>query len=189
MPEQAALRPAVFLDRDGTVAEDVGYLNHLSRFRMFPFVAAAVHRLNEAGLPVVVITNQSGVGRGYFPESLVHEVHEQMTQQLGSCGARIDAIYYCPHISADNCSCRKPKTGMLDRAALEHCLDLHRSYVVGDRYGDVQLASNVGASGILVRTGYGEGELAWHAAKWPAQPDFVAQDLADAANWILRQIP
>jgi D-glycero-D-manno-heptose 1,7-bisphosphate phosphatase len=187
VPEQSPLRPAVFLDRDGTIAEEVGYLNHASRFRMFPFVAAAIHRLNEARLPVIVVTNQSGVGRGYFPESLVRTVNELMTQQLAESDARIDAIYYCPHISADNCSCRKPKTGMLDRAAQEHALDLQRSFVVGDRYGDLELAQSVRARSILVRTGYGEGELAWHAAHWPVQPDFVAEDLAQAADWILRQ--
>ncbi len=187
MPEQSPLRPAVFLDRDGTIAEEVGYLNHASRFRMFLFVAAAIHRLNEAGLPVIVVTNQSGVGRGYFPESLVHTVNELMTQQLAEKGAAIDAIYYCPHISAKNCSCRKPRTGMLDCAALEHALDLRRSFVVGDRYSDMELARNAGARSVLVRTGYGEGELTWHAAKWPKQPDFVAEDLTQAADWILRQ--
>jgi D-glycero-D-manno-heptose 1,7-bisphosphate phosphatase len=187
LPEQLALRPAVFLDRDGTIAEEVGYLNHVSRFRMFPFVAAAIHRLNEAGLPVIVVTNQSGVGRGYFPESLVLAVNKLMTQQLAEGAAKIDAIYYCPHTSAENCNCRKPKTGMPERAAREHVLDLPRSFVVGDRYGDMELARNARARSILVRTGYGEGELAWHSAKWPAQPDFVAEDLAQAADWILRQ--
>jgi D-glycero-D-manno-heptose 1,7-bisphosphate phosphatase len=187
VPEQAAKRPAVFLDRDGTIAEEVGYLNHASRFRMFPFVAGAIRRLNEAGLPIVVVTNQSGVGRGYFPESLVCTVNELMTQQLTEAGARIDAVYYCPHTSADHCECRKPKTGMLERAALEHTLDLQHSFVVGDRHGDMELARNVRARAILVRTGYGEGELAWHAAKWPLPPDFVAEDLSHAADWILRQ--
>ncbi len=187
MPERSPLHPAVFLDRDGTIAEEVGYLNHASRFRMFPFAVAAIQRLNEAGLPVIVVTNQSGVGRGYFPESLVHTVNELMTQQLAKGGAKIDAIYYCPHSSAEKCNCRKPKTGMLDRAAREHALDLQRSFVVGDRYGDMELARNVRARGVLVRTGYGEGELAWHAAKWPLQPDYVAEDLAQAADWILRQ--
>ena len=187
MFERSQLRPAVFLDRDGTIAEEVGYLNHASRFRMFPSVAGAVQRLNEAGYPVVVVTNQSGIGRGYFPESLVHEVNQLMTQQLSKSGAKIDAIYYCPHTSADNCNCRKPRTGMLERAAREHGLDLQRSFVVGDRYGDIELARNVRARGILVRTGYGEGELAWHAAKWPTPLDFVAQDLAEATDWILRQ--
>ena len=187
MPDQSLLRPAVFLDRDGTIAEEVGYLNHASRFRMFPFVAAAIQRLNKAGWPVIVVTNQSGVGRGYFPESLVHTVNELMAEQLAEAGAKIDAIYYCPHISAENCSCRKPRTGMLERAAQDHPLDLLRSFVVGDRYGDIELARNARARSILVRTGYGEGELAWHAAKWPVQPDFVAEDLSQAADWILRQ--
>jgi D-glycero-D-manno-heptose 1,7-bisphosphate phosphatase len=187
VPELRALRPAVFLDRDGTIAEEVGYLNHTSRFRVFPFVAEAIRRLNEAGFPVVVVSNQSGVGRGYFPESLVQTVNELMKAQLAASGARIDAIYYCPHTSADNCDCRKPKAGMLERAAREHSLDLPRSFVVGDRYGDIELARHARARGILVRTGYGEGELAWHSAKWPSQPDFVAEDLSNAADWILRQ--
>jgi D-glycero-D-manno-heptose 1,7-bisphosphate phosphatase len=187
VPDSRAPRPAVFLDRDGTIAEEVGYLNHASRFRMFPFVAAAIRRLNEAGLPVVVVTNQSGVGRGYFPESLVRSVNEMMKKELAADGALIDAVYYCPHTSPDLCDCRKPKPGMLERAANEHLLDLAGSFVVGDRYGDVELARNVRARSILVRTGYGEGELAWHSADWPAQPDFVAEDLSKAADWILRQ--
>ena len=181
------MRPAVFLDRDGTIAEEVGYLNHISRFRMFPFAADAIRRLNEASLPVMVVTNQSGVGRGYFPEALVDEVHELMTKQLTAAGARLDAIYYCPHTSDEDCESRKPKPGMLERAAREHALDLKRSFVVGDRSADIELARNAGARGILVRTGYGEGELAWHVPKWIKQPDYVAQTLTEAADWILRQ--
>jgi D-glycero-D-manno-heptose 1,7-bisphosphate phosphatase len=185
--EQTVRRPAVFLDRDGTISEEVGYLNHASRFHMFPFVAGAIRQLNKADLPVVVVTNQSGAGRGYFPESLVSFVNDLMVRQLAEAGARIDAVYYCPHTSEDHCDCRKPRTGMLQRAALEHALDLKHSFVVGDRYGDVELARNAGSRAILVRTGYGEGELAWHAAKWPLQPDFVAENLSHAADWILRQ--
>jgi D-glycero-D-manno-heptose 1,7-bisphosphate phosphatase len=187
LAEAASLRPAVFLDRDGTIAEEVGYLNHVSRFRMFPFAAPAIRRLNEAKYPAIVITNQSGVGRGYFPDSLVHAVHELMTKQLAREGAHIDALYYCPHKGDDACACRKPKPGMLERAAREHNLDLRRSFVVGDRYGDIQLAHRVGARAIMVRTGYGEGEIQWHAAQWPAPPDFIADNLAEAADWILRQ--
>ena len=176
----------MFLDRDGTIAEEVGYLNHLSRFRIFPFAAPAIRRLNSAGLLVIVVTNQSGVNRGYFPDSLVHAVHERMTQQLAAAGARLDAIYYCPHTSSDGCECRKPKPGLLQRAAREHSLDLSNSFVVGDRYGDVELGQRAGASGVLVRTGYGEGELAWNSAKWEVPPDFIADDLVAAADWILR---
>jgi D-glycero-D-manno-heptose 1,7-bisphosphate phosphatase len=181
------LRPAAFLDRDGTVAEEVGYLNHLSRFRLLGGAGAAIRRLNEASIPVVVITNQSGVGRGYFPESLVSQVHARMADELKRDGARLDGVYYCPHVSRDACPCRKPKTGMLDAAARDLGLALGRSFVVGDRHGDVQLAERAGARSILVRTGYGEGELAWHAKDWPRQPDFVAADLAEAVEWILKE--
>ncbi|HEY6944972.1 MAG TPA: HAD family hydrolase [Candidatus Acidoferrum sp.] len=187
MSEQSRLRAAVFVDRDGTLCEEVGYLNHVSRFRMFPFVVPALRRLNEAGYPVIVVSNQSGVARGYFPESLLHEVTELMKQQVSEEGAKIDAVYYCQHASSENCFCRKPKIGMLECAARDHAIDLQRSFVVGDRYIDVELARNAHARGILVRSGYGEGELAWHAREWSAPPDFVAKDFAQAVDWILRQ--
>jgi D-glycero-D-manno-heptose 1,7-bisphosphate phosphatase len=161
-------------------------LNHASRLRILPRVADSIRRLNETGMPVIVVTNQSGVGRGYFPESLVHSVHELMTQQLAIAGAHLDAIYYCPHTPADGCDCRKPKIGMLECAAREHAIDLRQSFVVGDRHGDIELARRAGARAILVRTGYGEGEYLWNFAKWEFQPDFVAADVADAVHWILR---
>lgn len=154
---------------------------------MFPSAARAIHRLNAAKLPVIVITNQSGVARGYFPESLIMAVHELMTTQLAKEGAHVDALYYCPHKEDDACACRKPKPGMLERAAREHRLDLRRSFVVGDRYGDIELAHGTGARAILVRTGYGAGEMQGHSVKWPAPPDYVAENLAEAADWILRQ--
>ena len=154
---------------------------------MLSGAGAAIRKLNEADLPVVVVTNQSGVARGYFPESLVKEVHERMVSELAAEGARVDGVYYCPHAGADECECRKPKTGMLEQAAKEFHLDLKKSFVVGDRRGDVELAHRSGSKSILVRTGFGEGELAWHAAKWPLQPDFVAKDLMEGVEWILRQ--
>jgi D-glycero-D-manno-heptose 1,7-bisphosphate phosphatase len=181
-------RPAVFLDRDGTISEDVGYLNHVSQFRMFPFAAGAIRRLNDANLPVIVVTNQSGVGRGFFAESTVHTVHEEMTQQLAAAGAHLTAIYYCPHTSEDECECRKPKPGMIRQAAREHGVDLARSFVVGDRYGDVELAQASGGRGVLVRTGYGAEDLRVNGAGWARQPDFVADDLSDAVEWILKSV-
>jgi D-glycero-D-manno-heptose 1,7-bisphosphate phosphatase len=153
---------------------------------MFPFAAAAIRRLNDAQLPVIVVTNQSGVGRGFFPESMVHTVHELMTQQLTAAGAHLTAIYYCPHTSDDDCDCRKPKPGLLQRAVCEHAIDLPRSFVVGDRYGDIELAHGTGSRGILVRTGYGAEDLRENGAAWPKQPDFVADNLAAAVDWILR---
>jgi D-glycero-D-manno-heptose 1,7-bisphosphate phosphatase len=183
----SAKKPAVFIDRDGTINEEVGYLNHISRLRIFPFVPAAIRKLNHRGLAVIVVTNQSGVARGYFPEALVREVNEAVIQQLSSAGARLDGVYYCPHAAADGCACRKPGPGMIEQAAAEHGLDLQRSFVVGDRYADVELAHNVGARSILVRTGYGEGELQLHAAGWKLKPEFIATDFAQAVDWILEQ--
>jgi D-glycero-D-manno-heptose 1,7-bisphosphate phosphatase len=181
------LRPAVFLDRDGTISEEVGYLNDVRSFRMFPYTAAAIRRLNDADLPVIVVTNQSGVAHGFFPESMVETVHDVMTRQLADAGAHLNAIYYCPHALEDDCDCRKPKPGLLQRAVREHAVDLRRSFVVGDRYGDIELAHGSGGRGILVRTGYGEEDLRQNGAAWPRQPDHVANDLAAAVDWILRQ--
>jgi D-glycero-D-manno-heptose 1,7-bisphosphate phosphatase len=153
---------------------------------MFPFAAGAIRRLNDAHLPVIVVTNQSGVSRGMFAESMVHKVHDLMTQQLTAAAAHLTAIYYCPHTSDDACDCRKPKPGLLQRAAREHAIDLQRSFVVGDRYGDVELAHATDARGILVRTGYGAEDLRENSSAWPRQPDFIADHLAAAVDWILR---
>jgi D-glycero-D-manno-heptose 1,7-bisphosphate phosphatase len=187
LPDATSATPAVFLDRDGTICEEVGYLSDTSCFRIFPFAAAAIRRLNQAKVPVIVVTNQSGVGRGYFPESLVQTVHDLMEVELAGAGARLDGIYFCPHTADDECECRKPKPGMLERAAREHALDLRRSFVVGDRYGDIELAHRTGARGILVRSGYGATELASQAANWPAPPDLVTDNVEGAIDWILRQ--
>lgn len=176
------------MDRDGTITEEVGYLNHLSRFRILSGAAGAIRKLNGSDIPVIVVTNQSGVGRGYFPESLVRDTHKQMIAELGAAGARVDGIYYCPHISSDECACRKPKTGMLERAAADLRLDIQKSFIVGDRGSDIELARRAGSRSILVRTGYGQGELAWQAERWAMQPEFVARDLAEAVEWILKEM-
>jgi len=165
----------------------VGYLNHAARFRLFPFAASAIRRLNEAGLAVVVLTNQSGVARGYFPESLVQEVHERMISALAKEGAHLDAVYYCPHISADDCECRKPKLGMIHKAERDLGVQASGSYVVGDRYGDMELAFRADAHSIFVRTGYGLGDWTWHHEEWPRQPECVVEDLPAAVDWILGQ--
>ena len=148
---------AVFLDRDGTVNEEMGYINHLSRFVLLPGTAAAVRRLNEAGLKVVVVTNQSGAARGYFPLSLVEEVHAYLRDLLAQEGAHLDAIYTCLHGPQDGCGCRKPQPGLILQAAAELNLDLGSSYLVGDRYKDLQTGAKAGVKGILVLTGYGRG--------------------------------
>ena len=181
------LRPAVFLDRDGTISEETGYVNHIDRFEIFPFAAAAIRRLNDARIPVIVITNQSGVARGFFPEELVRRVNEKMITQLAQGGARIDAIYYCPHIREDHCACRKPLPGMLEQAALEHDLDLAGSFLVSDRFVDLDMGAKIGCRTTLVRTGYGRGEFEWNRARWPNLPDRVVEDLTQAVDWILEE--
>ena len=191
------MRSAVFLDRDGTINEQMGYINHISRFHLLPGAAAAIRRLNEAGMPVVVVSNQSGVGRGYYPESLVGEVHGLMRELLSREGARVDAIYYCPHHPEASdpryrikCLCRKPQTGLLQQAAHDMDLDLAASFVVGDRWSDLKTAVNCNATPVLVLTGYGRGDLQYVGAGQKVQPAHVAEDLATAVEWILeRQTP
>ncbi|HXN21522.1 MAG TPA: HAD family hydrolase [Candidatus Dormibacteraeota bacterium] len=180
------MRPAVFLDRDGTLCEEMGYLNHLSRLRMFPYAAEAVRLINDKNVPVIIVTNQSGVARGIFPESLLREVHDSINAELARAGAGVEGIYYCAHRSEDNCNCRKPRPGLLETAAREHQLDLTRSFVVGDRYADIEMAHRSGARAILVLTGYGRGEYEYHGTRWPRQPEFVAEDLMQAAGWIIK---
>ncbi len=180
-------RRAVFLDRDGTISEEMGYLNHLTRFHLFAFAAAAIKRLNDAGWPVIVVTNQSGCSRGFFPEEMIHRVHDKLTTDLAAGGARVDAIYYCPHQKLDNCNCRKPLLGMLERAASEHRLELTGSWIVSDRNDDLRMAEAIGGRSVLVLTGYGRGDYEWNRSQWPRQPDFVAENLEVAVDTILSQ--
>ena len=188
--DAGAARPAVFLDRDGTLIEDVGYLDSLSRILLYPWTIDAIRALNRAGLPLVVVTNQSGVARKYFAEAFVHETHRALDARLAVGGARIDAYYYCPHHPdgklpeyALACDCRKPGPGLIDRAAREHHLDPTRSFVVGDKWGEVGLAHAVGARAVLVRTG--TGAIAEQRPRPGITADAVVDNLAAAASWIL----
>ena len=185
-------RPAVFLDRDGTINEQMGYINHISRFHLLPGVGRAIARLNRVGLPVIVASNQSGLARGYFPASLLEAVHEKMHRLLAEDAAHVDGIYLCPHHPEAkqeayrlDCNCRKPKTGLLEQAAREMNLDLKRSYVVGDRWSDLRCGARVGATKILVLTGYGRGDACYIGPEQDVQPDFIAEDLSCAVEWIL----
>lgn len=190
------LRPAVFIDRDGTLAHEVGYVNDVSRFRLFPWSIEAVRLINRSGYLAVMVTNQAGVARGYFPEPAVREVHERLQAALADGAARLDGIYYCPHHPdagqppyRQDCDCRKPRPGLLERAAGDLGIDLARSWVVGDRQGDLQVAWAVGARAAMVKTGYGRGELRHHAPSWTRQPDLVAEHLLEAASLIVDAQP
>jgi D-glycero-D-manno-heptose 1,7-bisphosphate phosphatase len=186
------LKPAVFLDRDGTLAFEVGYINHLSRFKLYPFAVDAVRLVNRAGFLAVVVTNQAGVARGYFPESMIQVVHAHLLAAIESGGARLDGIYYCPHHPTageppyrQDCDCRKPRPGLVQRAAAELGIDLARSWVVGDRPGDLELAWKVGARGALVKTGYGRGELTFNRSSFEREPDLVAENALEAVTRIV----
>lgn len=185
-------RRAVFMDRDGTISEEVGYVNHLSRYRLLPRSLEAIRRINRAGFLAIVVTNQSGVARGYFREALVHDVHALLRRWVEEAGARLDAIYYCPHHPHEgappfraDCDCRKPRPGMLLRAAREHDLDLPRSYFVGDGWVDMEAAAAAGVPGVHVLTGYGRGLVEYQPERFRTRPAHTAPDLLEAVEWIL----
>ena len=192
-PRSSAFERAVFLDRDGTIIEEVGYLDRPERVELFPWTIDAVRVLNRAGLAVVLVSNQSGVARGFFTEAVVDAVHQRMADLLNEGGARIDAYYYCPHHPdgkvpqyAQPCDCRKPGRGLVDRAVQELGIDPAKSFVVGDRWLDVALGRAVGAQSVLVRTGYGASEEDRRPADLAA--DAVVDNLIAATSWILGRL-
>ncbi len=184
-------RPAVFFDRDGTLIEEVGYLDSIDRIVLFPWTIEALRVLGRAGFRLFVITNQAGIARGYFDEAFVESVHSHLGDRFAASGTPVDAFYYCPHHPEATrpayravCHCRKPGPGMIEKAAAEFNIDLARSFVVGDRWLDVGAAQAAGARGILVRTGYGA-----HESRHPedgVQPAAVVDHVFAAASWILR---
>jgi D-glycero-D-manno-heptose 1,7-bisphosphate phosphatase len=182
---------AVFLDRDGTLVEEAGYLDRLERLVFFPYSIDAVRLLNRGGFAVVIVTNQAGIARGIFKEAFVVEAHRHITERLAAGGARVDGFYYCPHhpeasVEAyrQDCDCRKPRSGMFTRAAAELGISLEQSFVVGDRWHDLEAGQRVGARGVLVRTGYGRTEEA--SPKPTVTPAAVSDNVIQAASWILR---
>jgi D-glycero-D-manno-heptose 1,7-bisphosphate phosphatase len=180
------------MDRDGTISEEVGYVNHPSRYRVFPYSAEAVRLLNEAGWLAILVTNQAGVARGYFTEDVIGAVHAVLKEELERQGARLDAIYYCAHHPTVGeapyrfaCDCRKPRPGLIEQAAREFEIDLAESWMVGDRYSDVELARNAHLRSAFVLSGYGRGEWEYQRAAWPHEPDMVAEDLLAAVRKIV----
>jgi D-glycero-D-manno-heptose 1,7-bisphosphate phosphatase len=190
---------AVFLDRDGTINEEAGYIGQTDVIRLIPGAAEAIRRINESGLKAVVVTNQSGVARGLFNEACVERVHTRLRGMLQAEGALIDAFYFCPHHPTEgkdqyrqDCDCRKPAPGLLLRAAAELHIDPARSYMVGDTLQDIEAGARAGVSGILVRTGHGEKSAATLAAAGSVSQDgvtirpmYIAADLQEAVAWIM----
>lgn len=187
-------KPAVFIDRDGTINEQLGYINHLSRFVILPGVSEAVRLLNKNNWWAIIVSNQGGVARGYYPIELVEEIHAFLKSSLKEQGATIDGIFFCPHHPAgilpeysSECDCRKPETGLIDRAREVFDIDMSSSYVVGDRHVDIELASRLNLKGVLVKTGYGLGEIEYIIPEKRLKPHHVAEDLLDAVKWILNE--
>lgn len=187
-------RPAVFIDRDGTVNEQMGYINHISRFVLLPGAEEAIKLLNSHQYLVVVVSNQSGVARGYFPIELVDEVHAHMRVLLEKEGAFVDGIFFCPHYPRGvvpeysiECDCRKPKTGLIEKACEAFDVDMANSYVIGDRYSDIELALRLNLEGILVATGYGLGDVDYVFPRLSFKPAHIAKDLLHAARWIIER--
>jgi len=186
------VKPAVFIDRDGTINEQMGYVNHPSRFILLPRVAEAIRLLNENGYLVFVVTNQSGVARGYFPIELVYEIHRRMEDSLLQKGAKIDGIFFCPHYPsgvinryAITCKCRKPNTGLIDMARKKFAIDITNSWVIGDTVSDIEMAKRAGIKSILVKTGYGLGEIEYVLPTKGITPNHIADGLFDAVCFIL----
>jgi D-glycero-D-manno-heptose 1,7-bisphosphate phosphatase len=187
-------RRAIFFDRDGTLCAEVGYVNHPSRLALLPRTAETIRRVNDLGWAEVVATNQAGAARGYFPPHVLFETHHRLRLLLAEEGARLDGLYACTHHPElgppglrGRCSCRKPRPGLLLRAARELDLDLSRSYMVGDSFRDVGAGRAAGvAATVLLRTGYGRGEILWKGATLAEWPDHVADDLPSAVEWIVK---
>lgn len=170
---------AVILDRDGTIVEDTGYVHKAEDFKLQPNAIEGLRKLKK--FMIFVVTNQSGIGRGSYRLGDFKKFNDRMIDELGRHKIKIEKIYYCPHLPEDNCSCRKPKTKLLEEAKREFGIDLEKSFIVGDQKADIELGRNANCRSILVLTGNG------NKTKNVVKADFIANDLLDAAKWILKQ--
>jgi len=188
-------RRGVFLDRDGTINIEIGYIYDANDFKLYDFSSEAIARLNFLGLKTIVVTNQSGIARGYFTEKFVNEINRKMTLMLKKEGAIIDGIYYCPHLPegkvekyAFQCDCRKPKTGLFKKAASDFDLNLENSFVIGDKKTDIQPGKELNMMTILVLTGYGRETYRQIQNSKDPMPDYVVENLLEAVNCIEKQV-
>ena len=197
MTSQTALRAAVFLDRDGTINEEIGYLDNPEKLRILPGAARAIRMINRCGMAAIVVTNQSGIARGYFDEPTLEAIHRRLGDDIARKGARIDRFYYCPHHPTQgetpyrrDCPCRKPAPGMLFKAARELSLSLADSWIVGDTLKDIEAGARAGVRGVLVKTGYGNEALE-ELKKNDTEgmdifrPAWIAETLEEAIRWIV----
>jgi len=185
-----APRRFVLLDRDGTINFERHYLSDPKQLSLLPGAAAGLRSMRELGLGLVVVTNQSGIARGYFDSARLEKIHERLHELLGAAGVELDGIYFCPHGPDDNCPCRKPHPGMANAAARELGFDLKQAFVIGDKDCDIQLGRNIGATTLLVRTGHGTDTVSKlsAASATTCQPDHVVANLTAAAVVIRRAL-
>ena len=176
--DEVSTKPAIFIDRDGTLVEEVDFLSRPEDMRVFGFSGEALQIFKDQGYKVIVITNQSGVGRGYFNAEDVRSVHDALAAELP---AMIDAFYFCPHHPDEGCSCRKPSSGMIEQAVKDHGIDVVNSWIVGDKKLDIETGFNIGMATALVLTGYG----ADHVKELGRMPDVVADNILEAAKQIV----
>ncbi len=200
-PHEPSCKPAIFLDRDGTLIEEIGYLHRLEDIRICPTAVEAVEKINQNGVPAIVITNQSAIARGLMGEEDLEHLHRLLGDTFREKGAQIDAFYYCPHhpeagkgAYTQTCSCRKPEPGLFLRAARELQLDLSTSHMIGDTLRDVEAGHRAGCQSILIKTGHGQDELLLLGKEDSSnsassnslqQPEYVAENILEAVNWIL----
>lgn len=182
----------MFLDRDGTIIEQMGYINHFSRVKIFPFAIDAIKLFRQAGYKIVVVTNQAGVAKGYLTEAVLRDIHKRMLAEFENKGAKIDRLYYCPHhpvegkgVYKKDCNCRKPKTGMIDKAVKDLGIDIRQSYVIGDRDSDMEFAKRAGIDSVFVLTGYGLGDYVNSKGALSFKAKFIANDILQAAQIIV----
>jgi len=176
---------AVFIDRDGTINVNVGYIDNPDKFQMYPGIAKGIKLLQDNGFKIIVITNQSGISRGFFTEETLKKIHERMMKELSKKDASIDGLYFCPHHPKDNCNCRKPKTEMFEKAIKKHDVDVSKSFVIGDRMLDVEVGHRIGCKTVLIpeRKEMVEKER----EESLVEPDYICDDFYLGVLWILEE--
>lgn len=183
MRAMAKLNKAVFVDRDDTINRDVHYCSRPEDFELLLTVGTGIRLLNREGFKVVVITNQSGIARGYFTEEMLERIHQKMVDELAKYGAQVDAIFYCPHHPDEGCECRKPKPKLTYQAIKQLHIDPRQSFIIGDRLMDVELARAIGCKSVMIPSEPGKEEL----KNSSVFPDYIALDFESAAKWITEQ--
>ena len=178
MTSQNGKKPAAFIDRDGTLIEEVNFLSKVADLQIFPYTAEAIGKLKDAGFRVIVVTNQSGIGRKIYSEADMHSIHKAMQERLGGA---IDGFYFCPHLPDEGCNCRKPNLGMIESAQTDFDIDLENSWMIGDKKIDVETGGKAGIRAALVLTGYGSA----HVEELEKHPDIVAENLLEAVKGIV----